>query len=324
MDARTRPTVVDLFAGAGGLGLGFEQAGFDLVAAVELDPIHAAIHHFNFPRCATLCADATKITGAEILDKAGGRIDALVGGAPCQGFSLIGHRALDDPRNQLVKHFLRLTVETRPSVFVLENVKGLTLGRHKAFLEEVVEAFAHNGYRVVLPWKVLNARHYGVPQDRQRLFLIGVRDDLPLPEYPPRLAKEVTCSEALRDLPDADGFAVLLNSDSAPDVEYGEPSEYAREMRCLDEESWHYGYRREWNSTDLTSSMRTEHTEISLRRFSETAPGSVEPISRFYKLAANGVSNTLRAGTDSSRGAFTSPRPIHYRFNRCVTVREMA
>ncbi|SFJ26824.1 DNA cytosine methyltransferase, partial [Albimonas pacifica] len=74
----------------------------------------------------------------------------------------------------------------------------------------------------------------------------------------------------------------------------------------------------------LTSSARTGHTEISRRRFAETEPGSVEPISRFFKLPEQGVSNTLRAGTDGARGAFTSPRPIHYRYARCVTVREMA
>jgi DNA (cytosine-5)-methyltransferase 1 len=74
----------------------------------------------------------------------------------------------------------------------------------------------------------------------------------------------------------------------------------------------------------LTSSMRTDHTDISRRRFSLTEPGKVEPISRFFKLPPNGVSNTLRAGTDASRGAFTSPRPIHYTYARCITVREMA
>jgi len=74
----------------------------------------------------------------------------------------------------------------------------------------------------------------------------------------------------------------------------------------------------------LTSSARTEHTEISRRRFSETEPGTVEPISRFFKLPMQGASNTLRAGTDSARGAFTSPRPIHYKYDRCITVREMA
>jgi DNA (cytosine-5)-methyltransferase 1 len=95
-------------------------------------------------------------------------------------------------------------------------------------------------------------------------------------------------------------------------------------MRCTNACAWHFGYRRNWDPTVLTSSARSEHTEISRRRFRETAGGSVEPISRLFKLPAEGVANTLRAGSDSQRGAFTSPRPIHYRFSRCVTVREMA
>ena len=81
---------------------------------------------------------------------------------------------------------------------------------------------------------------------------------------------------------------------------------------------------RKWNPKILTSSMRAEHTAISRRRFSATEPGRVEPISRLFKLPPNGVSNSLRAGTDSARGAFTSPRPIHYAYPRCITVREMA
>ena len=105
---------------------------------------------------------------------------------------------------------------------------------------------------------------------------------------------------------------------------WGEPSAYAREMRCLDDSSWHFGVPRLWNSDLLTSSARTTHSDISRLRFTETDPGSVEPISRFFKLSPTGVSNTLRAGTDAARGAFTSPRPIHYRYPRCVTVREMA
>jgi DNA (cytosine-5)-methyltransferase 1 len=95
-------------------------------------------------------------------------------------------------------------------------------------------------------------------------------------------------------------------------------------MRCLDSDAWHFGYPRLWQPDVLTSSARTVHSEISQQRFAATDPGSVEPISRFFKLSADGVSNTLRAGTDAARGAFTSPRPIHYRFSRCITVREMA
>jgi DNA (cytosine-5)-methyltransferase 1 len=95
-------------------------------------------------------------------------------------------------------------------------------------------------------------------------------------------------------------------------------------MHCMADSCWHYGYRRRWDDTLLTSSMRTAHTDISRHRFGETKPGNVEPISRFFKLSRDGQSNTLRAGTDSARGAFTSPRPIHYKHARCVSVREMA
>ena len=120
-----------------------------------------------------------------------------------------------------------------------------------------------------------------------------------------------------------DGFAALVDTDQVR-AKFGKPSAYAAEMRCLTNDAWHYGYARKWDPSRLTSSARTGHTEISQRRFVETPQGSVEPISRFYRLAANGLSNTLRAGTDGARGAFTSPRPIHYKHPRCITVREMA
>ena len=322
----TRPAVLDVFAGVGGLALGFEQAGFDVVGALEIDPIHAATHSFNFPRCRTLCDDATAVRGADIRNRLPIPVDVVVGGAPCQGFSMIGKRALDDPRNQLLKHFLRLVVELEPSVFVLENVRGLTVGKHRQLLDEATEEFQAAGYTVALPWHVLNARDYGVPQDRQRLFLMGTKD-VKVPRYPKPDADSPspTCRNALDDLPDAEGFEELKGSDSVgvPAVSAG-MSGYAREMRCLSNDAWHYGYVREWDPQTLTASLRTAHTDISRRRFRNTPPATVEPISRFYRLAADGVSNTLRAGTDAARGAFTSPRPIHYRHDRCVTVREMA
>ena len=322
----TRPTVVDIFAGVGGLGLGFEQAGFDVVAAVEIDPVHAATHAFNFPLCRALCVDATKVRGEEIRRALSAPIDVVVGGAPCQGFSMIGKRALDDPRNQLVRHFLRLVIELEPSVFVLENVRGLTVGKHRQLLDELTMEFRRAGYSVTLPWQVLNARDYGVPQDRQRLFLLGAKG-VRTPQYPllEILRPGPTCLDALDDLPNAENFDELASADSVPiEPETTGLSQYARSMRCLTNDAWHYGYIREWSPRLLTASRRTAHTDISRRRFQNTRPGTVEPISRFYKLAANGVSNTLRAGTDSARGAFTSPRPIHYKFDRCVTVREMA
>lgn len=323
----TRPIGIDLFAGAGGLSLGFEQAGFDIATAVEIDPIHAATHKFNFPASAVIARSVVGLSARQIRAEAGigeRRVEAVFGGAPCQGFSMIGHRALDDPRNNLVREFCRIVAEIEPSYFVFENVKGLTLGAHRRFLDEVIVEFDRFGYDVRQPWQVLNAADFGVPQDRKRLFLLGAKKGLPLPHYPLRERSAPTCREALADLPDAERFPELLAGDSVRADRYGEPSDYARELRCLGNDAWHFGHPRRWDPSLLTSSARTEHTHISRRRFANTRPGAVEPISRFFKLAADGVSNTLRAGTDSARGAFTSPRPIHYDLPRCVTVREMA
>jgi DNA (cytosine-5)-methyltransferase 1 len=334
-----RPTAIDLFSGAGGLSLGFEQAGFDVVAAAEIDPIHCAVHKFNFPDTAIIPRSVVGVSAEDIRKVAGigGRtVDCVFGGPPCQGFSLIGHRALEDPRNSLVLEFVRIVAELGSRTFMFENVKGLTVGAHRDFLHELVRAFDEAGYNVRLPWHVLDAAYYGVPQHRERLILLGAKKGLRIPDYPiprtnppdarkfiPGLPKGPTCEDALSDVPDADRFSELIESDSVYTKEFGKPSEYAKELRCLTSQAWHYGRRRQFDPDILTSSARTSHTEISRRRFAETETGDVEEISRFFKLPPDGLSNTLRAGTDGARGAFTSPRPIHFAHPRCVTVREM-
>lgn len=322
------------------MSLGFEQAGFDIAAAVEIDPVHSAVHKFNFPKTAIIPRSVEGLSAANIRQISGignTKVDCVFGGAPCQGFSLIGHRALDDPRNKLALDFVRIVSELNARTFVFENVKGLTVGRHKTFLNELVKAFEDVGYDVRLPWKVLNAGHYGTPQSRERFILFGARRGEQLPKYPQvttniagrkedfsGLPFGPSCVDALDDLPDADTFASLMAGDSVPTKRFGKPSSYAAELRITSNTAWHHGDVRHWDPSHLTSSARTEHTDISRARFAETEPGSVEPISRFFKLPVHGVSNTLRAGTDGARGAFTSPRPIHYKHNRCVTVREMA
>jgi DNA (cytosine-5)-methyltransferase 1 len=337
----TRPIAIDLFAGAGGMSLGFEQAGFDVVAAVEIDPVHCAVHKFNFPHCAVLPRSVVGLSGSEIRVAAGigtRKVDVVFGGAPCQGFSMIGQRALDDPRNALVRDFLRIVSEIDATYFVFENVKGLTIGRHRQFLDEIVQTADELGYDVLSPWQVLDAAHFGVPQHRERLFLYGAKRPKSLPSYPDKSTKAAdgrgkapanlpvgpTASDALSDIPDADLFAALYHTDEIRPDAWGKPSPYASELRCLTNDAWHYGYVRKWDPSLLTSSTRTEHTEISRRRFAATPGGDTEPVSRFYKLSPFGLSNTLRAGTDGARGAFTSPRPIHPEHPRCVTVREMA
>ncbi len=335
-----RPIGIDLFAGAGGLSLGFEQAGFDIAAAIEIDPIHAAVHHFNFPNTPVLARSIVGISGEEIRSLAGignSSIDVVFGGPPCQGFSMIGQRMLDDPRNHLVREFVRLVVELEAKAFVFENVKGLTLGKHRQFLDNLITTFEDAGYNVRLPWKVLNAKDYGVPQHRERLFLLGTRKGVDAPFYPSPICQQENgcqqsktrtsspvCYDAISDIPDAELFPELLESDSVDIPEWGTRSNYAKVCRCESLESWFFGYRREWDRSLLTSSMRTDHSQLSRKRFASTATGQVEPISRFFKLDPEGICNTLRAGTDSARGAFTSPRPIHFAYPRCITVREMA
>jgi len=335
-----RPLAVDLFAGVGGLSLGFEQAGFDVACAVEYDPVHAAAHKYNFPATAVINGDVSEVTGADIRARSGigdRTVSVVFGGSPCQGFSMIGKRSMDDPRNALVRHFMRIVVELESDYFVFENVKGLTIGKHKAFLDEIIEGFAACGYDLITPYNVLNASWFGVPQDRWRLFLVGCRKGLTLPSYPkpvtsPALSRKPidglpvgpTVMDALSDLPDAELFDSLLTTDVA-EAELGPPTSYTAVLRGLSDDPQDFSHpRQRLPSGVITSSTRSEHTALTRSRFASTKPGTVEPVSRFLRLNPDGVCNTLRAGTGSERGGFTAARPIHPVFARCITVREMA
>ncbi len=321
-----RPIGIDLFAGAGGLSLGFEQAGFDVAAAVEIDPIHCATHEYNFPNCKVICASVTDLSGDDIRRISGineREIDVVFGGAPCQGFSMIGKRALDDSRNQLVSHYVKIVRQLQPKYCVFENVKGLTLGKHAQFLTELVETLGEAGYKVELPYKVLNAAHFGVPQSRERLFLMAARKDQVMPKYVDPTSPRVTVREAIADLPNADDFSMLEITDSI-EVNWTTESEYALRLRGMKPDHNDFSYKRVFDPHVLSCSLITEHTETSKTRFRATPVGKTEPISRFLKLDPEGVCNTLRAGTDSARGAHTSPRPIHPVHARVLTVREAA
>ena len=340
----SRPLAVDLFAGAGGLSLGLEQAGYEIAAAAEYDPIHAAVHEFNFPTSKIFCADVSKITGAEIRAQSniGDReIHLVAGGPPCQGISMIGRRAINDPRNALLKEFVRVVLELKPRYFLMENVAGLMVGKHRQLLDEVVELFNESGeYDVVTPIKVLQAAEYGTPQSRRRMFLIGARKGLSLPTYPeathtprtikgilpinPKLPLGASVSEAITDLPDADQFEELLHDDNVEGVTYGKASEYASCLLDATEDPSDFSHPRPYIAGSLTSSARTLHAKKSINRFSETEPGTTEIVSRFLRLHPEGICNTLRAGTASDRGAYTAPRPIHPTLPRVITVREAA
>ncbi|MDR2293850.1 MAG: DNA cytosine methyltransferase [Microbacterium sp.] len=341
-----RPIAVDLFAGAGGLSLGLEQAGYDIAAAVEYDPIHAAVHEFNFPYGKTFCWDVSKITGQTIRDESeiGDReIHLVAGGPPCQGISMIGRRAIDDPRNALLKEFVRVVLELKPRYFLMENVAGLMVGKHRQLLDEVVEMFEASGeYDVVTPVKVLQAADYGSPQSRRRMILLGGRKDVALPVYPEATHTSRTIKgavpalkagslplgpsvlEALKDLPDADDFDELLHDDNVGGVTYGKASAYGAMLRGSKRDPSDFSHPRPRVADELTSSARTVHSKKSIDRFRDAEPGTTETVSRFLRLHPDGICNTLRAGTASDRGAYTAPRPIHPIYPRVITVREAA
>ncbi|MFN7526152.1 MAG: DNA cytosine methyltransferase, partial [Dolichospermum sp.] len=327
---KPRPIAVDLFAGAGGMTLGFEQAGFDVLTSVEIDPIHCAIHQFNFPFWTVLCKSVEETTGEEIRNSsqiANQEIDVVFGGPPCQGFSLIGKRSFDDPRNSLVFHFIRLVRELQPKFFVLENVKGMTVGKHKEFIAEIISQFSESGYQVNANYQVLNAANYGVPQNRERLFLLGSRQNIEVPKYPEKIIfpgqKSPTVWDALQDLPVIENYPELYQQDWII-TEFSNPSNYAKKLRNLEIVKNNYSYQRQYDHNSLTSSLRSKHSPESMERFASTPHGKIESISRFHKLDPDGLCNTFRAGTPSNKGAFTSPRPIHPYIPRCITVREAA
>ncbi len=320
------------------MSLGFEAAGFDIGASIELDPIHSAVHEFNFPYTATICKSISELSISDIeraLTNQGFHdVDVIVGGPPCQGFSQIGKRQLDDPRNALVFEYLRVVRGLRPKYFVLENVKGMVLGTHRTFVDELIDAFTALDYTIVHPYRVLNAADYGVAQNRHRFILLGIRNDQTPIQYPEQThlghktgqtdlfhQHHIGSREAIQDLE-----AMQVFSGSDPGIPYEEViySAYAEHFNFAPSKEFALCHRRKRFRPVIYGHVGANHTLVSQERFLATAWGDTEPISRFFKLHPERPSNTLRAGTDSKRGAYTAARPIHYSQPRCISIREGA
>ncbi|MGA9058611.1 MAG: DNA cytosine methyltransferase [Terriglobia bacterium] len=334
MHKASRPVGVDLCCGVGGMSLGFEQAGFDVCAAVDIDTIHVSTHQQNFPDCKTWRADLAEISGDDIRSEAtleDSSIDVAFAGTPCQGFSLIGRRCPDDPRNFVLFELARLIGELSPSYWVLENVEGIQLGAAKTVLEEFLRRVRDIGYCYIDPIQVLNAAEFGVPQLRRRVFVLGYKKGLKAPEYPKPIYvvgrngdyAGPTVWDAIGDLPLIDNYKYLLSTDEFRGA-LGEPSDYAKVLRGEASDPDDFSQKRERNGNGLTGCMRTMHTAGTIERFRKTRQGAYEEVSRFHRLAKNGLANTLRAGTGPAQGSFMAPRPIHPFQDRCISVREAA
>ena len=180
------PTVISTFAGCGGSSLGYSMAGFRELLAIEWDNNAVETFKLNFPDVPVYHGDIAKISVEDVLSMTGlkvGELDIFDGSPPCQGFSTAGKRQLDDPRNQLFREYVRLLRGLQPKVFVMENVSGMVKGVMKLVFVEILKELKASGYKVSA--RLLNAMYFGVPQSRQRMIFVGVRDDLGIePSHP--------------------------------------------------------------------------------------------------------------------------------------------
>lgn len=175
------PKAIALFSGCGGFSLGFAAEGFNLVGHVEIEKSANRIYEANFKDSVLLGEDICKLSDADIREwkEKFGEIDTIIGGPPCQGYSLAGKRNPEDVRNQLYKYYVNIVSIIKPKIFVFENVKLLTSMRTKEgylFIDLITKAFENVGYKLIK--KEINAANYGVPQSRERIIIVGIRKNL--------------------------------------------------------------------------------------------------------------------------------------------------
>lgn len=201
-DSSGKPTVISTFAGCGGSSLGYQLAGFQELLAVEWDDNAVETFKANFPDVPIYHGDITKLSSDECMRLAeirSGELDVLDGSPPCQGFSTSGKRKYNDPRNSLFKEFARLVKDIQPRVFVMENVTGMIKGYMKQAYLQIVKTLREGGYKV--RGEVMNAMYFDVPQRRERVIIIGTRNDLIIePSHPRPKTKPLTVYEAFSDV----------------------------------------------------------------------------------------------------------------------------
>lgn len=327
IEVRPRPLAIDLFAGAGGLSLGFNNAGFQVVQVVENNPHAAATYRHNHPQVDVLEEDIGSLDPLTCLRRLGlrpGDVTALIGGPPCQGFSESNRRTrtLANPKNHLYKAFIRFLNTIKPTWFVLENVAGLRTLSRGAILRRIVRACCELGYKV--EWTELNAADYGVPQLRRRLFIVGNRLGVPIrfpkPTHGCGLEPYVSVRAAISDLPS------LENGASDDNVSYEKGAHrltlYQKTMRgSVDDRSYVQG------------NLVSRNAATIIRRYTHIRPGqnweAIPPqllqnysdVSRshtgiYYRLEWNKPAKVI--------GNFRKNMLIHPEQNRGLSVREAA
>jgi len=313
--------LMDLFCGCGGFSLGFKQAGFKVGLGVDFWADAIITFKHNFPDAAVLNVDINIITGDSIIDLLGftkNDIDVIIGGPPCQGFSVSGKRNEDDPRNNLYKSFVRIVNDIKPKIFVLENVPGLVRLFNGKAIENVLSDFTALGYKVT--YEILSADNYGVPQQRRRVFLVGINTKkirntsefvFPNEEYGNNTKKPIlTCKDAISDLDFVPDDIVL-----GENIDYKLPAktEYQKEMRI--------------GSSSILNHSITLHKDRT-KEIIAMVPDGGNYKSLPKELWSTRKVNIAWTRMDSTRPCFTIDtghnHHFHYRANRVPTVRESA
>lgn len=299
-----KPIVIDLFSGCGGLSLGFEMAGFDVRLAIDNWEDALVTYRYNHKNTETLNADLLNLDPIMVAkDYNLHCVDVIIGGPPCQGFSVAGKRIIDDDRNKLYKSFVRFVDHFKPKAFVMENVPNILSIGNGAVKDAIISDFTALGYNVV--YKVLIASDYGVPQNRRRAIFVGLLGSEFI--YPkPTTEIRISTKEAISDLPEQ----TINDGDNYP---MPPQSEYQRLMRR--------------NCSALYNHQATVHTAETKRIIAMVPDGCN------YKCLPEEMW-TLRkvhiawTRMDSKKPCFTIDtghnHHFHYSFNRVPTVRESA
>ena len=306
-------TCLDFFCGCGGLSKGFEQAGYRVLAGIDFEQSALNTFELNHNGAKGLCLDLfNQDESFAKIDECikGENVDVIIGGPPCQGFSLTGPRNFNDKRNQLYLSVIEAVRRYAPRAFMIENVPGMATLYKGAVKDEILRRFSEMGYDVSC--QILCAADYGVPQIRKRLFFVGIRDAGKKFEFPRPILDSshyITCKEAISDL---------------PSLEYdlgGEELEYENEP-----------------STDFQKAMRSDclvlhnHTAVAHKDFVKKVIALV-PDGGNYKDLPPGVGDSRKFNMAWTRYASDKPsrtidtghrNNFHYKWNRCPTVRESA
>lgn len=305
--------MIDLFAGVGGLSLGFEMEGFHVVLANEFDASIAAAYIKNRNHPNMIVEDIRNLPAHETFSPYKGTIDVIVGGPPCQGYSQKGHRrTIHDERNFLFRYYVDVVREVQPKYFVMENVPNLLTAEHGFFKNEVLTLFRELGY--VCNAEVLCAADYGVPQNRCRAIIIGKRNADAMVDMPKKSDQRVTIWDAISDL------AFLESGEGEMIQAYRKDAQSAYQtMMRLDSDA-------------LYNHIATNHSKIALERMRMIPPkGGKEFLppehltksiysGTWERMDANDVSVTITTRFDTpSSGKF-----MHPYLNRAITVREAA